>query len=96
MREIVTVCLGVGWQIWDGATLVFRVASEQLMQLFEIVETSFDTVLFLGLVEVADLVLCFYFIICCRTRPGLLRMKTRNSDDNVVLGHRDPSVAQIV
>lgn len=46
MREIVTVCLGVGRQIWDGATLVFRVASEQLMQLFEIVEASFDTVLF--------------------------------------------------
>lgn len=46
MREVVTVCLGVGGQIWDGATLVFRVASEQLMQLFEIVEASFDTVLF--------------------------------------------------
>lgn len=46
MREVVTVCLGVGGQIWYGATLVFRVASEQLMQLFEIVKASFDTVLF--------------------------------------------------
>ena len=46
MLEVVTVCLGVGRQIWDGATLVFWVASEQLMQLFEIVEASFDTVLF--------------------------------------------------
>jgi len=96
MWKVVTVCLGVGWQLWDGATLVFWVVSKLLMQLFEIIEASLDTVLFLGRVQVADPVLCFYFVKCRRARPGLLSMETRNSDDNFVLGHRDPSVAQIV
>lgn len=46
MKKVVTVCIDVVGQFWDGATLVFWVASEQLMQLFEIIEASFDTVLF--------------------------------------------------
>ena len=70
-----------------------RIAGEQLMQLLEIVEASFDTVLLIWVIKVADPVLGFYFIKCCRTRPRLLRMEARNSDDNIVLGHCDPSIA---
>jgi len=64
------------------------------MQLLKIVEASFDTVLFIGVIKVADYpVLGFYFIKCRRTRPRLLRMEARNSDDNIILGHCDPSIA---
>lgn len=64
------------------------------MQLFKIVEASFDTVLLFGVIEIADPVLGFYFIKCRRTHhPCLLRMEARNSDDNLVLGHCDPSIA---
>jgi hypothetical protein len=65
------------------------------MQLLEIVEASFDTVLLIWVIKVADPVLGLYFIKCRRTHqlPRLLRMEARNSDDNIVLGHCDPSIA---
>lgn len=93
VRYIVQVFCSIWGQVWDGATLVLRIAGEQLMQLFKIVEASFDTVLLFGVIEIADPVLGFYFIKCRRTRPRLLRMEARNSDDNLVLGHCDPSIA---